>query len=136
MDIIVIPELKGSLLGVYDSSSKDAKSLVADKVIDISGICPSVKEQAVVKYARCSDGRVLVQLKDCSKKDKDIGSSVHFLREKNEEGALSTDSAFIRFSERWGIEALKLAQVILADIPEKENIESGVYYIQDGPCGI
>lgn len=135
MDIVIIPELKGSLLGVYDSSSKDAKSLVADKVIDISGMCSTVKEQAVVKYARCSDGRTLIQLKDCSKKDKDIGSSVHFLCEKNEEDTLSTDPTFIKFSARWGIGALKLAQIILADIPEKEN-ESGAYYIQEGPCGI
>ena len=105
-----IRKFKGSSLGLYDNNSKNGKSVIADKVIDVTPLCPKIK-QCVIKYANVTRGRI-AQICDWYEKGKDLGMCVHYHINEMTPETLAEDVVFAQRARVMGADALKLSKII------------------------
>lgn len=73
MNILIIEELQGHPLGLYDAHTD--KSIYADKVIDVSELCKKC-DMVLIMYGKDSN-RTLAQIIDCYP-GQDFGCTIHY----------------------------------------------------------
>jgi hypothetical protein len=105
-----IKELVGSPLGLYDSGSLNTESVTAEKVIDVTDICPKAKK-VVIKYAKVTRGRI-AQICNWYEAEKDFGSTLHYHINEMTVSDLANDEVFRRTAEGMGAIPPILASVI------------------------
>lgn len=108
---------KNKEMGLYDNRSKDQNSVVAEKVIDVTDICPK-SDQCVIKYASVTRG-MLAQIQDRYEKDKDIGMTVHYHINEMTVVELANDEVFERQAVMMGSHPMELAKIIFDNQPQK-----------------
>ena len=120
--IRVLPKLVGrDNMGIYDNRCPGNKTVVPTEVIDISSLCPKIKEgQAVLKYAEVTRGR-LVQLNDWYKKGEDLGMTTHFHFDELGINGLASDPVFASFARNWGIKPTELARTVFENAPPPKS---------------
>lgn len=102
--------LKGSPLGLYDNNSTEETSVVADKVIDVTSMCPESR-QCVIKYANVTRGRI-AQICDFYEKGKDLGVCVHYHINEMTPVELAEDVVFASSAKMMGANNYDLAKII------------------------
>lgn len=114
----VLEKLKGCDLGLYDNRSKDNKSVVAEKVIDVTSLCPKSK-QVVIKYANVTRGQI-AQICDWYDRGKDLGLTVHYHINEMTPVQLANDIVFERQAISMGAHPVELANAIYDNKPNNK----------------
>lgn len=113
MKIKELESLKGSKLGLYDSNSKNRTSVIADKVIDVTEICPDAK-RCIIKYAKVTRG-LIAQICDWYESNEDFGLKIHYHINEMTPVELANDEVFS--SHCMGAHPMELANVIFDNQP-------------------
>ena len=100
----------GSNMGLYDEQDPNQASIKADKVIDVTGLCPN-SPQCIIKYATITNGRI-AQLNNFYRHGEDMGMSVHYFLNKLTPELLAKDEVFERQVKYMGASPVQLANVI------------------------
>ncbi len=108
--IIELEDLIGSKLGLYDNQTTNKDSITAEKVIDVTSICPK-SEQVVIKYAQVQRG-MIAQICDWYTKGEDLGVCVHYHINEMTPESLASDIVFAGQSNNMGVSAIELAKTI------------------------
>lgn len=103
-------ELIKAELGLYDNNSENESSVTADKIIDVTAICPK-SARAIIKYANVKRGRI-AQINNWYKKDVDMGTSVHYHINEMTTHSLALDEVFERTARVMGADPLTLSRLI------------------------
>jgi hypothetical protein len=113
MERQIISQFIGSELGLYDNNSPDHKSVIADKVIDVTDLCRDSK-QVIVKYANVVRGR-LAQICNLYEPGKDLGMTVHYHISQMSIADLAHDEVFVSHARSWGAVPYLLAKEIFSN---------------------
>lgn len=99
--------------GLYDSAN--GRSLVAEKVIDITDDCPS-KERTILLFTRAERGRI-VQIAHPYDGEKYMGSQIHFFVDELNEPVPARDDTFQMTADRAGMTRSDFQQLICSLAP-------------------
>jgi hypothetical protein len=105
-----IDRFKDSPLGLFDNNSSEQSSVVADKVLDVTAMCPK-SAQCVIKYATVTRGR-LAQICHWYTKGIDLGGLIHYHLNEMTPESLAADVVFEGRARVMGANALQLSQII------------------------
>lgn len=124
-EIRILDDLAGSkLLGWCGlCNNEQLLSIPAEKVVDISGLCPLIeKGQAIIKYAR-HNGYLIAEIWNLEKKGKhESGGSVHFHLDRLTEGELAKRLYYCLVAENtWGVAREELARIVFEYAPKSNG---------------
>ncbi len=121
MKIEVLDKYKGIKMGLYDAHASGEPSILAEKVIDVTSVCPESPE-CLIKYAKDTRG-MIAQINDRKQKGEDLATKLHYYINEWTPESLAADVVFERRAENMGANAIQLAKIIFENQPQNQHMK-------------